>query len=602
MAPTVPVRNRDAGAGYNANLGGKLTSRQTTNDGLYRPAQYPPENQWQYQAGNSLFGAGQGIPQKGSPSYTPKPIPYQQNQQGEYFSPPQPTENPNGNYLSNGKGTGQHGDPPGLSGNGAYQHGSSPQSHQQQTQENPPVLPYNNGGNYGSNAAAQGQPASNAGVSNTGDGSYPNQWNPDVPAASKPTLATDTMLPTGTIESASPTISPTASSTASPTSSPTPAHNQAGSYQTGVVVLSAGLGVVLVGMVFAGWLHKRRRQQKSLPNPQDPQNPPKPSKGVPQTFQSVMASTKGAIFPSKSTQRPPENPSPAPSTDMVVPSKRGSKSSSKNAAPSPEIKSSSTEVIVSPRRESVSSIKNMSFTKNETQVTTNDAQSTKSDPSSKKSDSPSAKERVSNMYTSVIGAAVGTGAAALGAVRKLKPAPKKDQGNLSNDIAQTNDQHNNSAPRDLGQEEKGDMNGSTATLVASPTEIFVRESSPTLRRVPSGEPQVEHAELADRKKRASTIPEHDEEQPPDKDTHETGDSAAEPGVKPTRNKSKPKLVGNAFASSHNLQSIAEAPSSNNTYLVEIDHITSRTGELNIREGQTITIRQAFDDGWVSIFR
>ena len=146
------------------------------------------------------------------------------------------------------------------------------------------------------------------------------------------------------------------------------------------------------------------------------------------------------------------------------------------------------------------------------------------------------------------------------------------------------------------------MNGSTATLVASPTEIFIRESSPTLRRVPSGEPQVEHAELADRKKRASTIPEHDEEQPPDKDTHETGDSAAEPGVKPRRNKSKPKLVGNAFASSHNLQSIAEAPSSNNTYLVEIDHITSRTGELNIREGQTITIRQAFDDGWVSIFR
>ena len=618
MAPTVPLRNRDAGTGYNANLGGQLTGSQTKNDGLYRPAQYPPESQRQNQAGNSLYGAGQqGIPQQGSPSYTPTTVPYQQNQQGQQFAPPQQTKNPNGNYLPIWKNTGQQENSPGLSSNEAYQQGSSPQSQEHQSQQNPPVLSYKSGGNYGSNAANQGQPASNAdasnadasnagaskagaskaGASNAGDSFYPSQYNPDVPAASNPTL--NTMLPTGTSsatapESASPTISPTASSTASSTSSPTPEQNQAGSYQTGVVVLSAGLGVVLVGMVFAGWLHKRRRQQKSLPKP------PKPSKGVPQAFQSVMASTKGAIFPSKGTQHSPENPSPSPSTEMIVPSKRGSKSSSKDTASTPEITSPSTDIIVSPKRESESSIKKVSFTKNEAPVTTNDSQSIKSNSSSKKSDGPSVKERVSNVYTSFIGAAVGTGAAALGAVRKLKPAPKQDQGKSSNDTGQTNDQHDDSAPRDLGQEEKGDMNGSTATLVASPTEIFIREPSPTLRQVPSGEPQLEHVEPSDRKKRASTIPEHDEDQPDKQD-----DAAAELQVKPASNaanKSRPKLVGNAFASSHNLQSIAEAPSSHGQYLVEIDHITNRTGELNIREGQTITIRQAFDDGWVSISR
>lgn len=599
MAPTVPLRNRDAGAGYNANLGGQWTGSQENNDGLYRPAQYPPESQRQNQAGNGLYGAGQqGIPQQGSPSYTPKPAPYQQSQQGQHFAPPQQTQNANGNYLPNWKSTGQQGDYPGLRSNGEYQQGSSPQSQQQQSQQNPPVSPYNNGGNYRSNAANHGQPASNADASNAGDGSYPNQYNPDVPAAWNPTLNTNTMLPTGTNsatapESASPTILPTASSTASSTSSPTADHNQTGSYQTGVVVLSAGLGVVLVGMVFAGWLHKRRRQQKSLPNP------PKPSKGVPQALQSVMASTKGAIFPSKGTQNSPENPSPAPSTDMVVPSKRGSKSSSKDATPSPEITSPSADIIVSSKRESDSSIKKVSFTKNEAPSTTSDTQSIKSDPSTKKSDGPSVKERVSNMYTGFIGAAAGTGAAALGAIRKLKPAPKPDQGKSSNDTAQTNDQHNDSAPRDFTPEEKGDMNGSTVTLVASPTEIFIREPPPTLRQVPSGEPQLEHVEPSDRKKRASTIPEHDE------DAHDTSDAAAESELKLARNptnKSKPKLVGNAFASSHNLQSIAEAPSSSGQYLVEIDHITNRTGELNVREGQTITIRQAFDDGWVSVFQ
>src|SRR5699024_1687885 len=152
------------------------------------------------------------------------------------------------------------------------------------------------------------------------------------------------------------------------------------------------------------------------------------------------------------------------------------------------------------KRESESSIKKMFFTENETPVTTSDSQSTKSDPAPKKSDVSSAKERVSNMYASFIGAAVGTGAAALGAVRKLKPTPKQDQGKSSNDTGQTNDQHNHPAPRDLGQEEKGDMNGSTATLVASPTEIFIREPSPTLRQVPSSESQMEYAEPSDRKK------------------------------------------------------------------------------------------------------
>lgn len=291
--------------------------------------------------------------------------------------PPYQRQRPDGGYYSpNSKGIEQQQGSPNRFNNGAYQQSSSPNSQQEQPKENASGYLSNSAADNvaGLNPAAQGKADSDDRY-----GLYSNQDTTDSSAASRNTLASNNMLPTAT-GTTSPTSSPTSSSTTSPTFLPSPNH-EATSYRTATTALSAGLGVVLVGAIFASWLYGRRRQQKQQP---------KQSKKVPGTFQNPMAWAKGVVSSTKSTLL--SSGSTSPSTDMILPSKSGAQSSTKKVTFSPKSSMSST------------------------------------------------KERVSRLYSSFVGAAVGTGAAVLGAVHKLKtPKPQDDRGHVSDNVAKNED-------------------------------------------------------------------------------------------------------------------------------------------------------------------
>lgn len=197
----------------------------------------------------------------------------------------------------------------------------------------------------------------------------------------------------------------------------------------------------------------------------------------------------------------------------------------------------------------------------------------------------SAKQRASSLYGSFVGTAVGTGSGALGAVRKsLQRAPHMQQPNQtvheeavrsSNEEGAHSIESHEQGPRDWNPTDKG--NASTPTLVVSPTDGAGRDMSPTVRHVPSGRPQMERSASADDRAGISATPETDASQ----GDNQTGT------VSPPRGQ--------------NLLAITSmVPFLSSQYRVEIAFSAKKPGQLDLREGQCVTIRQSYDDGWVSL--
>lgn len=197
----------------------------------------------------------------------------------------------------------------------------------------------------------------------------------------------------------------------------------------------------------------------------------------------------------------------------------------------------------------------------------------------------SAKKRVSSLYGSFVGTAVGTGSGALGAVRKsLQRVPHMQQPKQtdheeavrsSNEEGAHSIESHEQGPRDWNSTDKG--NASTPTLVVSPTDGAGRDMSPTVRHVPSGRPQMERSASVDDRAGISTTPETDASQ----GDNQTGT------VSPPRGQ--------------NLLAITSmVPFLSSQYRVEIAFSAKKPGQLDLREGQCVTIRQSYDDGWVSL--
>lgn len=236
------------------------------------------------------------------------------------------------------------------------------------------------------------------------------------------------------------------------------------------------------------------------------------------------------------------------------------------------------------------------------------------------------KQRTSQFYTNFLGTAVGTGASALGAVRRSlamakfnrrsheqpEKAPMPQEGHVNHpcndgihvrghdlDYSSGHDSDRN----DSIAAEKADINESTPTLVVSPSESIARDQTPTVRRVVSGRPQMESSEFVEPKSGLShnmqeSEPEHNDKAPeqspspsPPAPDNPAPDHGAQENGPPPRN-------GNG----QNLLAITSmVPSSTSVYRVEIAFQPKKVGQLDLREGQHIIIRQSFDDGWVSPF-
>lgn len=198
----------------------------------------------------------------------------------------------------------------------------------------------------------------------------------------------------------------------------------------------------------------------------------------------------------------------------------------------------------------------------------------------------SAVKRASSLYGNFVGTAVGTGSGALGAVRKsLQRVPEMQQHKQdssqeyavrsSNEEGAHSIESHEQGPRDWNMMDK--ENASTPTLVVSPTDAATREMSPTVRHVPSGRPQMERSASVDDRAGISTTPETDASQ----GDNQTGT------VSPTRGQ--------------NLLAITSmVPFLTSQYRAEIAFSAKKPGQLDLREGQCVTIRQSYDDGWVSL--
>lgn len=211
-----------------------------------------------------------------------------------------------------------------------------------------------------------------------------------------------------------------------------------------------------------------------------------------------------------------------------------------------------------------------------------------------------AKKRASNIYASFIGTAHGTNGSALGAFRQSLKAPWP----VSNQNAQSNTHHEESrhsshntsgktSPTNEAEHsdssdyiEKGNVNQSTPTLVVSPTDDNGRDhTTPTVRRVPSGRPQMERmGSIDNRAGFSASAPETD------------GDQAERAAENCPNNNSSGNLSNRPGQSLLAITSMV--PSSTSLYKVEIEFPAKKVGQLDLREGEYATIRQSFDDGWV----
>ncbi|ODM22657.1 hypothetical protein SI65_00246 [Aspergillus cristatus] len=233
------------------------------------------------------------------------------------------------------------------------------------------------------------------------------------------------------------------------------------------------------------------------------------------------------------------------------------------------------------------------------------------------------KQRTSQFYTNFLGTAVGTGASALGAVRrslamaksnhhsheKPEKAPMPQEGHVHHpcddgihvrghdlDYSSGHDSDRN----DSIAAEKAAINESTPTLVVSPSESMARDQTPTVRRVISGRPQMESSESVEPKSGLSHNAQESEPEPNDKapeqspsTPHPAPDNAA--ANYGAQENGPPPRNGNG----QNLLAITSmVPSSTSVYRVEIAFQPKKVGQLDLREGQHIIIRQSFDDGWV----
>lgn len=235
------------------------------------------------------------------------------------------------------------------------------------------------------------------------------------------------------------------------------------------------------------------------------------------------------------------------------------------------------------------------------------------------------KQRSSQFYTNFLGTAVGTGASALGAVRRSLALPKfnhhhqqsekepmPEQGHIHHpcddgiyvrgcDVEESSG--HDSDRNDSIAAEKAAINESTPTLVVSPSESMARDQTPTVRRVISGRPQMESSESVEPKSGLSHNTQEGEAESSDK-AQETRPSTPSPppdnGVpdNAAQENGPPPRNGNG----QNLLAITSmVPSSSSIYRVEIAFQPKKVGQLDLREGQSIIIRQSFDDGWVSSF-
>lgn len=216
----------------------------------------------------------------------------------------------------------------------------------------------------------------------------------------------------------------------------------------------------------------------------------------------------------------------------------------------------------------------------------------------------STKRRASNIYASFIGTAAGMSAGALGAVRNsLKdPLPYMNRPPRQNsrinfaepihEVSSSSGSSHHSRNYDTDHSdvsaEKRHVNYSTPTLVVSPTEER-EHATPTVRRVPSGRPELQRSNSMEARIGMATSPETDADQ---------AERAAEnnpPTNNSTGNLSAPRPGQNLLAIT------SMVPSNTSIYRVEIGFTAKKVGQMDLREGQAVTIRQSFDDGWVSIF-
>lgn len=235
------------------------------------------------------------------------------------------------------------------------------------------------------------------------------------------------------------------------------------------------------------------------------------------------------------------------------------------------------------------------------------------------------KKRSSQFYTNFLGTAVGTGASALGAVRRSLAMPKfnhnhqqsekepmPEQGHIHHpcddgiyvrgcDVEESSG--NGSDRNDSIAAEKAAINESTPTLVVSPSESMARDQTPTVRRVISGRPQMESSESVEPKSGLSHNTQEGEAESSDKAQEADPSTPSTPpdnGVpeNAAQENGTPPRNGNG----QNLLAITSiVPSSSSIYRVEIAFQPKKVGQLDLREGQSIIIRQSFDDGWVSGF-
>lgn len=221
------------------------------------------------------------------------------------------------------------------------------------------------------------------------------------------------------------------------------------------------------------------------------------------------------------------------------------------------------------------------------------------------------KRRASNIYASFLGTAAGTSAGALGAVRNSlrdplpymsRPARQNSRIGFADPIHEVSSSGSSSHSRHYDtsrsgsvSDEKRHVNYSTPTLVVSPTEqqqhpAKAREhDTPTVRHVPSGRPELQRSNSLDARIGMATSPESEMDQ---------AERAAEnnpPTNNSTGNLSAPRPGQNLLAIT------SMVPSTTSIYRVEIGFTAKKVGQMDLREGQAVTIRQSFDDGWVSIY-
>ena len=539
---------------YGERGSGQQNQASQQNTGSYEQAGSSQQNSGYYGKGGTSQqnsgSYGQSGASKQNSGYSGQSGSNNQNAAGQQSQQESPND---GSYQSNQKGAAQQQSSPDTPSNNGYQSNSSPQNGQESHNEAA-------GSSYGNVNNAHGlsaqQQKAQANSNNYGSllsdpnsaekNESPYVANHDSLYASqlentlKPSLATDSLLPTDsatatitasssepTTSTSSPTSSLTESATSSPTSSPAtsssasatatpePTSNGLTAYQSACAGFGVALGVLVIAGVFLGWLYRRRRQQQKADSATTEQfhdggnnaagsTKPRPSEKLHSTFHDGMSSVKTSA------------------------AKKGHKA-----------------------RSSVSS----------------------------------AKKRASSLYGSFVGTAIGTGSGALGAVRKsLQRVPNmQQQANQTiheDGVRSSNEEGANSVesheqgPRDWNSTDKG--NASTPTLVVSPTEGAARDMSPTVRHVPSGRPQMERSASVDDRAGISTTPETDASQ----GDNQTGT------VSPPRGQ--------------NLLAITSmVPFLSSQYRVEIAFSAKKPGQLDLREGQCVTIRQSYDDGWVS---